>query len=97
VLAGTTTVALGPKDLALTEGSETIEYAIGSAQDKTLNVVAQTIAGLHSAAGQVNTGSGGLARTGEGTWQLYLLAALSATLILGGGLRLVTASAKIRR
>jgi len=61
VLAGTSTVVLGPATLDLAEGSATIVYATGSATQKTLGLVVQTITGLHSAPGGVPAGSGGLA------------------------------------
>jgi hypothetical protein len=59
VLAGTSTVAIGPAAVKVTEGSETIVYAVGSAGDKTLGVVVQTIDGLGSAPGGVPAGTGG--------------------------------------
>lgn len=90
VLAGTTTVALGPTDLNLAEGTATIVYAIGSAEAKTLTVVAQTISGLHSAPDGVPSGSGGLASTGLTTWW-YALAAAGVLLLLGGAARFATA------
>jgi uncharacterized protein DUF4397 len=43
VLAGTNTVVLGPATLNLAQNSVTIVYAIGSAQQKTLASVVQTI------------------------------------------------------
>ena len=61
VPAGTDTVAIGPADVPLTEGSSTIVYAVGSAADKTLGVVVQTITGLGSAPGGVPAGTGGQA------------------------------------
>ena len=61
VLAGTSTVAIGPADVTLKEGTETIVYAVGSAADKTLGVVVQTIDGLNSAPGAVPAGTGGQA------------------------------------
>ena len=64
VLAGTSTRVLGPADLDLKEGTATIVYAVGSAEDKTLDIVSQTIAGLHSAPGGVPSGTGGLADRG---------------------------------
>ena len=74
VLAGTDTVVLGPADLDLSEGTATIVYAIGSAEDKTLDLVAQTINGLHSAPGGVPSGTGGLAdQRLSGAW--YAVAA----------------------
>ena len=60
VLAGTDTVAIGPADLNLGEGTNTIVYAWGSAADKNLKLAVQTIDGLHSAPGGVPSGSGGL-------------------------------------
>ena len=64
VLAGTSTVVIGPATLDLAEGSATIVYAIGSADEKSLGLVVQTISGLHSAPGGVPAGSGGLAADG---------------------------------
>ena len=91
VLAGETDPVLGPADLNLKEGTATIVYAIGSAQDDTLALVAQTIDGLHSAPGGVPSGTGGLAATGLSAWW-YVLAAGGALLLLFGGARLATAS-----
>jgi hypothetical protein len=68
VLAGTSTRVLGPADLTLREGTDTIVYAVGSAQDKTLDLVVQTISGLHSAPGGVPSGSGGLAARDASAW-----------------------------
>jgi hypothetical protein len=83
VLAGTDTVALGPADLNLKEGTATIVYAVGSAEEKTLELVAQTITGLHSAPGGVPSGSGGLADRGlSGAW--YALAALGLLFLVAG-------------
>jgi hypothetical protein len=92
VLAGTDTVAIGPADLDLKEGTATIVYAIGSAQDKNLELVAQTISGLHSAPGGVPSGTGGQAGTGVDTWW-YVLAGAGVLLLLGGGARVATARA----
>jgi Domain of unknown function (DUF4397) len=60
VLAGTSTVAIGPASLDLAEGTNTIVYAWGSAKDKNLKLAVQTITGLHSAPGGVPSGTGGL-------------------------------------
>ena len=86
VLAGTDTVVIGPADLNLKEGTATIVYAVGSAGDKTLGLVAQTIGGLHSAPGGVPSGSGGLADRGV-TTSWYLLVALGLVLVVGGATR----------
>ncbi|MEV0002106.1 DUF4397 domain-containing protein [Micromonospora sp. NPDC050980] len=90
VLAGTDTVAIGPADLNLKEGTATIVYAIGSADAKNLDLVAQTISGLHSAPGGVPSGTGGQAGTGVGTWW-YVLAGAGVLLLVGGGARVATA------
>ncbi|MFE9189056.1 DUF4397 domain-containing protein [Micromonospora sp. NPDC007208] len=90
VLAGTDTVAIGPADLNLREGTATIVYAIGSAEGKTLDVVAQTITGLHSAPGGVPSGDGGQAGTGVDTWW-YVLTGAGVLLLLAGGVRMATA------
>jgi hypothetical protein len=60
-LAGTTDPVIGPADVPVTEGSATIVYAVGSAEDANLNVLVQTIGGLHSAPAGVDTGNSGLA------------------------------------
>src|SRR3954451_2289793 len=60
VLAGTSTVAIGPADVNLKEGTNTIVYAWGSASDKNLKLAVQTIGGLHGNPGGVPSGTGGL-------------------------------------
>jgi hypothetical protein len=87
VLAGSTTVALGPANVSLKEGTSTIVYAVGSAQQQSLKLVTQTITGLHSAPGGVPSGTGGLADTRPGAW-LYVLVAAGLLLVAGGGLQL---------
>jgi hypothetical protein len=83
VLAGTSTVAIGPADVALAEGTSTIVYAYGSAEGKTLALAVQTISGLHSAPGGVPSGDGGLAdERGLGMWWLVIA---GAALVLAGG------------
>ena len=64
VLAGTTTVAIGPADVTLKEGTSTIVYAWGSAKDNNLKLAVQTISGMHSSPGGVNAGTGGQAADG---------------------------------
>ena len=61
VLAGTDTVAIGPADLDLAEGTNTIVYAWGSA-DAGYELAVQTICGAHSAPSGV---PGGTARPGR--------------------------------
>ena len=79
VLAGTSTVAIGPADLNLKEGTNTIVYAWGSATDKNLKVAVQTISGLHGNPGGVPSGTGGLV---DDSLPLPLLA---LTLFAAGG------------
>ncbi|WP_423835070.1 DUF4397 domain-containing protein [Streptomyces manipurensis] len=61
VLAGTSTVAIGPAPLDLAEGSNTIVYAWGSATDKNLALKTQSITGMHSAPHGVPAGETGQA------------------------------------
>ncbi len=89
VLAGTQDRVLGPADLPLTEGTATIVYAVGSAEDETLDIVSQTIKGLHSSPGGVPGGDGG--RAGDSTplpW--YGVGAAGLLLVLAAGYRLAT-------
>jgi hypothetical protein len=90
VLAGTGTRVLGPADLNLKEGTATIVYAVGSADDKTLDIVAQTVDGLHSAPGGVPGGDGGQADRGVSLpW--YGAGAIGILLALFGLTRLAAA------
>lgn len=61
VLAGTSTVAIGPADVPLGEGTNTIVYAWGSAGDKNLKLAVQKLDGLHSNPHGVPGGTGGQA------------------------------------
>ncbi|WP_210505942.1 DUF4397 domain-containing protein [Naasia sp. SYSU D00057] len=60
-VAGTTDPVIGPADVEVAEGVNTIVYAWGSAEDGNLQLAVQTIGGLHSAPGGVNSGQAGLA------------------------------------
>ena len=57
VLAGTDTVALGPADVPVTEGANTVVYAWGSAADSNLAFAVQKLDGLHSSPTGVPTGT----------------------------------------
>ena len=59
VLAGTEDVVLGPADVDLAEGTNTIVYAWGSAEEGTLDLAIQTIEGLHTPPEGVPSGEGG--------------------------------------
>ncbi|MFJ9294025.1 DUF4397 domain-containing protein [Streptomyces asoensis] len=61
VLAGTNTVAIGPAELDLGEGTNTVVYAWGSAEDKNLALKTQTLTGMHSAPDGVPAGESGQA------------------------------------
>lgn len=86
VLAGTEDVALGPADLDLAEGTSTIVYAWGSAEDGNLDLAVQTIDGLHSAPAGVPGGEAGLApeSTGVPAWALGLGLASALGLAVAG-------------
>jgi len=60
-LAGTTDPVIGPADVTIAEGVNTIVYAWGSAAGENLTLAVQTIEGLHSTPGGVDAGSAGLA------------------------------------
>jgi len=90
VLAGTDDRVLGPADLDLAEGTATIVYAIGSAEAESLDIVSQTIDGLHSAPGGVPSGTGGAAdRSASVAW--YAVGAAGILLALLGAVRMVPA------
>ena len=59
--AGDTKALIGPADVAVQEGVNTIVYAWGSAEDDTLALAVQTIKGLHSSPNKVDAGEAGLA------------------------------------
>ena len=84
VLAGTDTVAIGPADVELKEGTNTIVYAWGSAADDNLDLAVQTVSGMHSAPSGVPAGGG----TSTDDASRYAFIAGSAA--LAGGLVLVT-------
>jgi hypothetical protein len=82
VLAGTDTVAIGPADLDLTEGSNTVVYAWGN-EDAGYELAVQSVAGSHSAPSGVPGGSAGLAD--DGALPMPLIA-LSLAGLVGAGI-----------
>lgn len=66
-LAGTTEPVIGPADVPVGEGQATIVYAVGSAEAGNLDVLVQTVSGLHSDPAAVDTGNSGLAADGSGS------------------------------
>lgn len=61
---GTTDPVIGPTDLTVAEGADTIVYAWGSLEAGNLQLAVQAIDGLHSAPGGVPSGELGLADDG---------------------------------
>ncbi|SFT32624.1 protein of unknown function [Geodermatophilus amargosae] len=84
VVAGTSTVAIGPADLAVTEGATTIVYAWGS-EDSGYELAVQTISGGHSAPSGVPGGSAGLADSAADDDLPLPLLGLTALGLLGAG------------
>ncbi|MFI8193292.1 DUF4397 domain-containing protein [Streptomyces sp. NPDC085946] len=81
VLAGTDTVAIGPADLKLEEGTSNVVYAWGSAEDKNLALQTQTFGGMESAPRTVNAGSGGASGANSSEqWLAWAAAAGTVTL-----------------
>lgn len=87
VLAGTTTVAIGPASLDLTEGTATFVHAVGSAADGTLGLVVFSISGLHSAPGGVPAGTGPM-ESSLPTIALVVLLSVGLVVAVAGGRRL---------
>jgi len=87
VLAGTSTVAIGPASVNLAEGSATFVHAVGSAADGTLALVSFVIPGLHSAPGGVPAGTGP-ADSPAGTIALVVMLTLGMAAAVVGGRRL---------
>ncbi len=90
-LAGTETVAIGPADVALGEGANTIAYAWGSAADGNLAFAVQTIDGLHSSPTGVPSGTGGLV-SDTLPWQLAIVGLAGAGVLVALGGRAVARS-----
>ncbi|GHB25712.1 hypothetical protein GCM10010346_56620 [Streptomyces chryseus] len=84
VLAGTNTVAIGPADLNLKEGTSNVVYAWGSAQDKNLALATQPFSGMQSAPNAVNAGAGGAAVTSNSSDQWLARTAVAGTVTVTG-------------
>lgn len=82
--AGTTDPVIGPADVAVAEGSNTIVYAWGSLTGNNLALAVQTIGGLHSTPDGVNSGTAGLAADPEPAPLGWMIAAGMALLALAG-------------
>jgi hypothetical protein len=86
VVAGTETVAIGPADLTLAEGTTNIVYAWGSEGNYDLAV--QTISGGHSAPSGVPGGSAGLVDDGSLPMPVVALSVIGLVAAGAGALRL---------
>ncbi|MGV9290808.1 DUF4397 domain-containing protein [Streptomyces sp. NPDC003719] len=84
VLAGTDTVAIGPADLNLKEGTNTVVYAWGSAADKNLALATQTLGGMESAPKGVHAGGSGAAAATNSSDQWLAWAAATGAVTLTG-------------
>jgi hypothetical protein len=62
---GTTDPVIGPADVNVAEGTNTIVYAWGSLTDKNLALAVQTIGGLHSNPDSIPAGEAGLVATNQ--------------------------------
>ena len=84
-LAGTDTTAIGPAEVSLAEGANTIVYAWGSAEEGNLALAIQVIPGLGEGPDVVPAGDG--STTGTPAWALGL-AAVAALGLVGAAARL---------
>jgi len=87
VAAGTSTVAIGPADLALAEGTTNIVYAWGS-EDAGYELAVQTISGGHSAPSGVPGGTAGLVDDGSLPTPVAALSVIGLVAAGAGALRL---------
>lgn len=83
VLAGSDSVVIGPASLKPAEGTTTIVYAWGSADDDNLELAVQTIKGMHASPNSVPGGTGGQVAKSE---VVPLWASLLAVATLGAAL-----------
>jgi hypothetical protein len=94
-LAGENDAVLGPADLDLAEGTATIVYAWGSAEEGNLDLAVQTVDGLHSSPSGVPGGeTGEAAMTGGQPLWAWGLALASLVLASVAGRQLVAARAR---
>ncbi|QPE03631.1 DUF4397 domain-containing protein [Microbacterium schleiferi] len=97
VAAGTTSPALlGPADVTIADGQLTIVYAWGSLDDDNLALAVQTIDGLYSAPGGVNSGTGGQLAQQDAMMQGGLLIGglVAAAVLAGGGVLIARSVAR---
>jgi hypothetical protein len=82
---GTTAPVIGPADVNVAEGTNTIVYAWGSLADKNLALAVQTISGLHSNPSGIPAGEAGLVATNRPADMTPLWFAAIAAVLLGLG------------
>ncbi|MBC7441430.1 MAG: DUF4397 domain-containing protein [Ramlibacter sp.] len=80
---GTTAPVIGPADVNVAEGTNTIVYAWGSLADKNLALAVQTIDGLHSNPDSINAGEAGLVATNQPGDSTGLMVGGFAALLMG--------------
>lgn len=84
VLAGTDTVAIGPANVDVKEGANTIVYAWGSAEGESLDLAIQVVEGaMHSAPSGVPAGDGSLAGS---TGNPAMALGIGAAVLLGAAM-----------
>jgi len=81
---GTTDPVIGPADVQIQEGVNTIVYAWGSLEDENLALAVQTISGLHSTPAGIPAGTGGLVSDQNPTLIGAGIAALIALIAAAG-------------
>jgi hypothetical protein len=87
---GTTQPVIGPADVAIADGVNTIVYAWGSLEAGTLALATQTIGGLHSAPNGVPAGEAGLAAdmdTAPLVWSIAGMLGFLLVLVAAGARR----------
>ena len=83
---GTTAPVIGPADVKVAEGVDTIVYAWGSLADKNLAVAVQTVSGMNSDPNGIPAGEAGLVATNRPADQAPLwLGGVAALVLLGLG------------
>ncbi|KFF59098.1 lipoprotein [Cryobacterium sp. MLB-32] len=91
---GTTAPVIGPADVNVAEGVNTIVYAWGSLADTNLALGVQTITGLHSSPGSIPAGEAGLAATNQPMAPTALWLGGSSLLLLLGAAVALTVRAR---
>ena len=84
--SATDEVLIPATDIRLEEGVAQIVYVVGSADGDTLELMLQTVSGLHSSPSGVLSGEGGLgASPGFPNWAVTVMLAAGATLLVCTG------------